>query len=258
MARDLESLGETRPHALPGTTREMAGVLDEQQGHDGEEVGRGVEHEDGGCAARRVDRGADGRSDHARQVHLDRLQRDRTREVGLGHERRQDGVQGRRAERVADPDHQDAQDDERLVRVGRRRDDCEHDREDELLHLAREQQQTPVEDVGEDPADVRQDQQRTELCEEEDRDVGLRVRECEPVGAEQHVLHPGPDVRREHPGPDDAEVSVAQRRLRRATDQRAVAVDERVGRVLGTRLVRRHGADPTWKRPRLDGGLSSA
>src|SRR5215216_1932664 len=64
-------------------------------------------------------------------------------------------------------------------------------------------------------ADRRHEQQRPELREEQDPDEDGRTGELVSECAEEHILHPRADVRRERPAPEDAEVAVPQRRLRR-------------------------------------------
>ena len=95
----------------------------------------------------------------------------------------------------------------------------EHDREHELLELHPDQELAAVEHVGEHPAETGEEQQRAELGEVDEADVGGVVGELQRVRAEDDVLHPGADVRRERPAPDDAEVPVAQRRARGADER---------------------------------------
>src|SRR5262249_45385039 len=83
-------------------------------------------------------------------------------------------------------------------------------------------------DVGEQAPQRREEEQRSELSEVEQPDVGRRTGQLVRVRTEHHVLHPRTDVRCEGPEVDDAEVAVPQRGLRGATLERDVAVDERV------------------------------
>ena len=86
----------------------------------------------------------------------------------------------------------------------------------------------PVDLVGQQAAHHRQDQRRPELGEDDDADEGARVREVVGVGAEDDVLHPGADVRREGAEEDDAEGPVRQGGAGRAPPggERRVAVDD--------------------------------
>ena len=88
-----------------------------------------------------------------------------------------------------------------------------------------DEQPAPVDDVGEQPADRREEQQRAELREEDEADERRRAGQLERVRAEHDVLHPRADVRRERAEVDDAEVAVPQRGLRGAPLVRDVAVD---------------------------------
>ena len=80
------------------------------------------------------------------------------------------------------------------------------------------------------PPDHGQEQRRPELGEDDDADEGARVREVVGVGAEDHVLHPGADVRGEGTEEDDAEGPVREGGSRRAPTgrERAVPVDDGV------------------------------
>ena len=104
----------------------------------------------------------------------------------------------------------------------------EQKREAELRELHAHEEPAPVDDVGEQPTERREEQQRPELREEQQTDVGRRTGQLVGVGAEHHVLHPRADVRREGAEVDDAEVAVPQRGLRGAPLERDVAVDQRV------------------------------
>ena len=111
--------------------------------------------------------------------------------------------------------------------VGDRR-EREQEREAQLCQLHAHEEAAPVDDVGEQSADRRQEQQRSELREEQQADVRRRAGQLVRIRTEHHVLHPRADVRRERAEVDDAEVAVPQRGLRGTPLEGDVAVDQRV------------------------------
>ena len=115
-----------------------------------------------------------------------------------------------------------------MRRIVRQRDAGEPERQHELRELRADEEAAPVDDVGEQAAERRQEQQRPELREEHEADVRGRAGQLERVRAEHDVLHPRADVGRERAEVDDAEVAVPERGLRGAALPRDVAVDERV------------------------------
>ena len=110
-----------------------------------------------------------------------------------------------------------------------------------------DEQAAPVDAVGEQTADHRQEQQRAELAEVQQPDVEAAVRQLQRVLTEDDVLHPRADVRRERPDVDDAKVAVAQRGGGGTPLVRDIAVDEGVLDVLELGAPRRlhHASHPT-------------
>ena len=213
------------------------GVLRDDHGEHREQIRQRVQAEDHRGAERRVERSADHRTDHPREVHLGRLERHCAREVLARDERREDRAERGRAERVPDADREHAEEDQHLRRVMGQREAGEDDGEHELLQLHPDEQAPAVDDVGEHPAEGAEEEERTELGEHQQADVAGIAGQLQRVGAEQHVLHPGADVRRERSAPHDAEVAVTQRGLGRPGGERPVAVDERVGGLLDDLFV---------------------
>ena len=154
-------------------------------------------------------------------------------------------------------------DDQHLRRIARQRDAREPEREHELRELGADEEPAAVDDVGEQPAERREEQQRPELREEHEADEGRRAGELQRVGAEHDVLHPRADVGREHAEVDDAEVAMPERGLRGAALERDVAVYERVLELLARELVElrllvlQHGGHPTEGRFGLEARLSA-
>ncbi len=218
------------------------------QPDDREDVRDGVDREHGAGVEDDEDQAADHGTDHAREVHLDRRERDGAREVFPRHERRQDRAQARRTERVGDADREHEDRDEGRRGMRGPRDRRERERERTLGDLQRDEQPAPIHPVGEVAADHRQEQQRAELAEVQQPHVEAAVRELQRVRTQQHVLHPRADVRRERPDVDDAEVAVAQRRGRGSPLIGDVAVDEGVLDILepgppDDGCMRRHPTD---------------
>ena len=81
----------------------------------------------------------------------------------------------------------------------------QHQREHGLLELEGDQQAAPVEGVGDQATDERQQQQRAELGEGEQADEGAGAGQLVGVRAEHERLHPRADVRRERPDPHPPE-----------------------------------------------------
>ena len=100
----------------------------------------------------------------------------------------------------------------------------------QLLERQNDEEALPVDLVRQETAHHRQDQGRPELGEDDDAHERRRVREVVGVGTEDHVLHPGADVRGEGAEEDDAEGAVGQGRPGRAAAGRddGVAVDDGV------------------------------
>ena len=239
-SRSFHEIRSARQHLLERLALDRVGVagvvVGEQEPGHREPVGGRVDREHRRDAEQADEQGADRGADHAGEIHLHRLQRHRAREVLTGHEGRQDRAHGRRVQGVRDADREHAQEDPRLVRMVDRDESGEPERQQHLQRLHRDQEAAAVHLVGDDAADLAQEQQRAELREVEDPHVA-RVADLERERAEQHVLHPRPDVRQERAAPDEAEVAVAERGTRGAASQGAVAVDDRLGGVVGIGVV---------------------
>ena len=119
----------------------------------------------------RKDEAGDGGTDDAREVQLDGLQRDGADEVALADQLRKHRRERRRVQCVADAEGEHADEQHGLRRVVAGDDERHHERQDHLLDLAPDQQPAAIDGVGQEPADDRQEQQRTELREAEQRDV---------------------------------------------------------------------------------------
>ena len=104
------------------------------------------------------------------------------------------------------------------------------EREHQLFDRQNDEEALPVELVRQEAPHHGQDQGRPELGEDDDAHERCRVREVIGVGTEDHVLHPGADVRGEGAQEDDAERPVRQGRPGRAAAgrERGVPVDDRI------------------------------
>ena len=191
-------------------------------------------------------RAGEERTDHAGQVELDRVERDRVRHVVLADERRQQRLIRGSAEGLREsgddrqrehvPDAHDVPVDERGQR----------ERGGHLNALRREQQPPPVVAIGDDAADQRE-QQDGQLAEkrieaQEERRRGAGDREHQP--ALRDLLHPGADGRGEGPEPHHAEVAVGQR-----GGHAAESGWGRRGRDLRRRIQRDGNGDGTQQKP---------
>ena len=87
----------------------------------------------------------------------------------------------------------------------------ERDGDDHLDDLHDDQEAHPVEAVGEQSADQREQQHRPELDEDQQPDEGGRFGAVVDVRGEREVLHPRADERQRHADEHDAEVAVRER-----------------------------------------------
>ena len=136
---------------------------------DGESVGGGVDREDAPRGHQGEQEPADGRADDPGQVHLHRLQGHRAGQVAAGHQRREHGGEGRRVEGVADTDGEHAGEHQQGRRVGPRRRPGQGQGEHQLLDLARDQESSAVDHVGQGTAEDGEEEERAELGEAEER-----------------------------------------------------------------------------------------
>ncbi len=156
----------------------------------------------------------DQRSDHAREIELNRVERDRVGQVLFRNERRNQRLIGRPAERLRDagdererqdqPDADGAGEDERRQREGRRH----------LHALRHEQQMAAVAAIGDDAADEREEQDRDladERIEAEEKGRGGAGERDDEPGL-RDLLHPGADAGDERAEPEQAKVAIGQRR----------------------------------------------
>ena len=102
------------------------------------------------------------------------------------------------------------------------------EREHELFEREQDEEPLPVDLVRQQATDHGKDQGRAKLGEDHHADESARVRQVVGVGAEDDVLHPRADVRREGAQEHDAERPVRQRGPSGATfrSERSVAVDD--------------------------------
>jgi hypothetical protein len=153
------------------------------------------------------------RPDDARDVELDRVERDRVGEIFLIDERRNERVVGRSAERLrAAGDERQREDvpdlDDVEVHQHRQRRRGAH-----LDVLRGQERAAAIVAIGEDAADQREEDDRQLLEEgvqpEEERTIGVgRQRHHQPVLRDD--LHPGADARRAGANPLDAKIAIGE------------------------------------------------
>ena len=159
------------------------------------------------------DRGAEQqRPEHARDVELDRVERDRVRQVFLVDERGNERLVRRAAECLREardegqdqdvPDLDHAEEHQQGQRAGGAHLDV----------LRGQERPAAITPVGEHTADEREEHDRQLLQErvEAEEKRGVCQREDEPVL--RNDLHPGPDARGAGPEPLDAEIAVGEGR----------------------------------------------
>ena len=167
---------------------------------------------------------ADRRADHARDVDVEAVERQRRAKLVLGHELRQHREKGRRLERGACLQHED-QDEERDRR------DRAHHREHAQEHHHRQHEDlrgdeefAPVDDVGERAGGQREQEHRQRGGGTDQRHPDRRriERGHQPAGAD--AGHPGADIRHQRRRPHGAEGGHRERTPRRRRRARLLAV----------------------------------
>ena len=181
---------------------------DHQQRRHDEQVGDRVAGEDPRRADDRVEHAADHRADDAGGVHLGRIERDGAGHVGPADEAGEDGRIGRPEHRAAHTDHEHHEHQQDVRRMRGEHHQRHAKGEHQLLDGEDDEEALAVDLVRQQAADHWEEESRAELGEDDDADEGARVRQIVGVGAEDHVLHPGADVRGEGAQEDDAECPV--------------------------------------------------
>ena len=150
-------------------------------------------------------------SDDAREVELDRVQRDGVREVLAVHERRHERLVGGPAEGLREADDEGQRQDHPDLDVVRGDQAREEKRRRELDELGGQKDPAPVEPVRENAAEQREEKKRSGAQKRVEREKrrGTRHREDQP--GLRHLLHPGADARREGARPQEAVVAVRER-----------------------------------------------
>ena len=162
------------------------------QRDDHDEERQAVQPEAGGGAEEERDAGEQ-RPEHAREIELNRVERDRVRQVLLVHERRDQRLIGGTAEGLREPGHERQRQDVPDAHVAEEHQRRQNERGGHLDVLRAEQQTTAIVAIGDDAADQREQQDRQlaeEIIEpEEERRLG----EIENQPALRDLLHPRAD-----------------------------------------------------------------
>ena len=190
--------------------------------------------EDGECEAEEQ------RADHARDVELNRVQRDGVRQIFLVDERRDKRLVRRAAECLGEAgdrgEQQDVPDvhahDLQVLQIHEQR---ERGGRAHLHVLRGDQRPTAIAPVGEHAADEREEDDRELLQERVEAEVERRVRKRQHEPVLRDDLHPRADARRAGAEPLHAEVTVGERREHAARGARAQRRRRRRGGCLGRR-----------------------
>ncbi len=192
-----------------------------QQRHDHGEKRQTVEPEACGDAERGKCRTCDKRSDHAREIELNRVQRDRIGQMLFVDEQREQRLVSWTAERLRHPcddrQREDMPDADDVPVDERGQGECGR----HLDVLRHQQELPPVASIRDDAADQREEQDGGFTEERIEPEIESRCRagdrQHEPVL--RHLLHPRADARGERTGPQHAKVAIVERG--RETTQRS-------------------------------------
>ena len=176
--------------------------LGQRQGEDDEAAG--VEPEAAGRPERAVDRPGDGGSHDARQVELDRVERDRVQEVCRLDQARDHGLHDGRVERArragdhGDRDHVPDGD------VSARGEERQRERRRREHHLCPEHDRPAARPVGDGAAQEAEREHRQVAAEADRAEQRGAAGEVVDQPAERDRLHPEADVRDERAAPEES------------------------------------------------------
>ncbi len=152
------------------------------------------------------------RSEHPRQVELDRVQRDGVRQIFLVDERGQQRLIRRASERLRDARHERQRHDVPDLDDVEIHQDGERARRGHLDVLRRHQRLAAVVAIGEHAADEREEDDRQLLQERVEAEVERRIGQREDQPVLRDDLHPRADGRTAGADPLDAEIPVGEGR----------------------------------------------